>query len=104
MNDIIHNIRQRAKVQPKTIILPESQEPRIREAARQAQKQGIAKVLLLSPDKMDIQKIIFLLIMMLYISMVSLSASPHYTKDFNKTVEFQKNGKVSVKNINGRIQ
>lgn len=53
MRDIIHKIRQKAKAQPKTIILPESEEPRIREAARVVQKQGIARVLLLSPDKMD---------------------------------------------------
>ena len=53
MSDIIHKIRERAKLQTKTIILPESEEPRIREAAEVIERQGIARVLLLNPDRMD---------------------------------------------------
>lgn len=53
MNDIVHKIRQRAKNQPKTIILPESEEPRIREAAGIIKNEGIARILLLTPDKLD---------------------------------------------------
>ena len=53
MNGFIHRIRQRAKAQPKIIILPESEDPRIREAAKIIEKEGIAKIMLLSPDKID---------------------------------------------------
>jgi phosphate acetyltransferase len=51
--DIIAQIRRKAKENPKVIALPEYDESRTREAAKIIQKEGIAKVLLLSPDKID---------------------------------------------------
>ena len=56
MNEVIGKIRERAKAYPKTIILPESGDQRIKEAARIIEKEGIARILLLSPDKIDTQK------------------------------------------------
>ena len=56
MSNIIHKIRQQSKAQAKTIILPESEDPRIIKASKLIQKQGIARILLLSPDRMDAQK------------------------------------------------
>lgn len=56
MNDIIRKIRERAKTQLKTIVLPESGDSRIREAARIIEEQGIARVLLLAPDEIDARK------------------------------------------------
>ena len=53
MNDIIQRIKERAKTQPRTIILPEFEDSRIREAAGIIEKEGIARILLLSPDKID---------------------------------------------------
>jgi phosphate acetyltransferase len=53
MGNIINKIRTKAKVQLKTIILPEPEDPRIREAAKIIESQGIARVLLLTPDKID---------------------------------------------------
>jgi phosphate acetyltransferase len=53
MNEIIHRIRKQAGVQPKTIVLPEYKDPRITEAVRIIEKEKIARVLLLEPDKMD---------------------------------------------------
>ncbi|MFH1338869.1 MAG: phosphate acetyltransferase [Candidatus Omnitrophota bacterium] len=56
MNDAIHSIRERAKKQLKTIVLPESQDARVREAARIIAEEGIARVLLLEPGGMDAGK------------------------------------------------
>lgn len=53
MNVVIHNIRERARSQSKTIILPEYEDPRIREAAKIIEEEAIARILLLSPDKID---------------------------------------------------
>ncbi len=53
MNSPIRKIRERAKVQPKTIILPEFKDSRIREAAKIIEKEGVARILLL--DRMDSQ-------------------------------------------------
>jgi len=53
MNETISKIRQHAKQQLKTIILPESGDPRIIEACRIIEEQGIARILLMSEDKMD---------------------------------------------------
>lgn len=53
MDNFIHEIRQRAKSQLKRIVLPESDDPRIKEAARIAEEQGIAQILLLSPEMID---------------------------------------------------
>ena len=56
MNEVIYKIRERAKANPKTIILPESEDQRIKQATRFIEKEGIARILLLSPDKIDTQK------------------------------------------------
>ena len=56
MNDIIRKIRERAKYRSlKTIVLPEPEDSRVREAACFIEKEGIARILLLNPDKMDEQ-------------------------------------------------
>lgn len=49
--DIIQKIRQKAKAQLKTIVLPEYKDIRVVEASRIIEKEGIAKVLLLTEDK-----------------------------------------------------
>ncbi|MDD5255751.1 MAG: phosphate acyltransferase [Candidatus Omnitrophica bacterium] len=49
--DTIAKIRQMAKARQKTIALPEYEDSRTREAARIIEQEGIAKVVLLSPDK-----------------------------------------------------
>lgn len=49
-------MREQAKGSPKTIVLPEADDPRIKEAAEIIEKEGIARVLLLSPDKIKEQK------------------------------------------------
>ncbi|MCX5697644.1 MAG: phosphate acyltransferase [Candidatus Omnitrophica bacterium] len=51
--DVITNIRQKAKTNLKTIVLPEYNDPRVQEARRIIEREGIAKILFLSPDKMD---------------------------------------------------
>ena len=56
MNDVIYTIRERAKTQLKTIVLPEFQDARIREAAEIIEKEGIARILLLEPDRIDAEK------------------------------------------------
>jgi len=49
--DITKKIYAKAKSNPKTIVLPEYKDNRVIEAARFIQKEGIAKVILLSEDK-----------------------------------------------------
>jgi phosphate acetyltransferase len=56
MSSSINKIRQRAKTQLKTIILPEPDDSRIQEAARVIEKERIAHILLLSHDKLDVKK------------------------------------------------
>lgn len=51
--EIIAKIRARAKAQPKTIILPEYDDKRVQEASRIIEQEGLAKVLLLTPDKIN---------------------------------------------------
>jgi len=51
--DTIAKIRNRARVKLKTIVLPEYDDRRVVEAARIIEKEGIAKVLLLTKDKID---------------------------------------------------
>jgi phosphate acetyltransferase len=51
--DTITKIRNKAKVGLKTIILPEYDDNRTVEAAKIIEKEGIAKVILLTPDKVD---------------------------------------------------
>jgi len=55
--DTVKKIRDKAKAihraRPKTIALPEYNDKRVAEAARIIEAEGIAKVLLLTPDKID---------------------------------------------------
>ena len=51
--DTITKIRRQAMSRSKTIILPEHDDKRVIEAARIIEKEGIAKVLFLTPDKID---------------------------------------------------
>ncbi|MFH0762808.1 MAG: phosphate acyltransferase [Candidatus Omnitrophota bacterium] len=51
--DTIKYIREKAKSNPKVIVLPEYNDKRVVEAARIIEGEGIAKVLLLTPDKID---------------------------------------------------
>ena len=51
--DIVIRLRNQAKAGLKTIVLPEYDDARIVEAARIIEKEGIAKVLLLTKDKID---------------------------------------------------
>lgn len=51
--DTIARIRERAKVKLKTIVLPEYNDKRVVEASSIVEKEGIAKALLLTPDKID---------------------------------------------------
>ncbi|MFA5276011.1 MAG: phosphotransacetylase [Candidatus Omnitrophota bacterium] len=53
--DIISKIRQRAKLKQKTIVLPEYYDKRVVDAAKIIQQEGIAKVLLLTPEKIDLK-------------------------------------------------
>lgn len=50
-------IREKAKKQSKTIVLPEGHDPRVRRAAEFIQNEGIAKVILLEQGKLDPKKI-----------------------------------------------
>jgi phosphate acetyltransferase len=51
--DTIKKIRDRARSKLKTIVLPEYYDKRVAEAANIIEKEGIANVLLLAPDKVD---------------------------------------------------
>jgi phosphate acetyltransferase len=51
--DTIKTIRQKAKSNPKTIVLPEYDDRRVVEAARVIEQEGIAKVMLLARDKIN---------------------------------------------------
>jgi phosphate acetyltransferase len=51
--DTIEKIRQKARLKLKTIVLPEYEDRRIEEASRIIEKEGIAKVLLLTKDKIE---------------------------------------------------
>lgn len=51
--DIIKKIHQKARTNLKTIILPEYEDTRIQKAARIIEKEGIAKVVLLTREKID---------------------------------------------------
>ncbi|MBI5145349.1 MAG: phosphotransacetylase [Candidatus Omnitrophica bacterium] len=50
---IIQDLRQKAKSNLKTIVLPEPEDKRVMEAAKIIETDGIAKVLLLTKDKLD---------------------------------------------------
>lgn len=51
--DIVTKLRNRAKSKLKTIVLPEYEDERVLKACKIIEKEGIAKVLLLSRDKVD---------------------------------------------------
>lgn len=51
--DIINRIRDKAKTKLKTIVLPEYTDPRVIEAAKIIEKENLAKVLLLTKDKIN---------------------------------------------------
>lgn len=53
--DAIAKIRQKAKSKQMTILLPEYDELRTKEAANIISKEGIAKVILLTPDRINLQ-------------------------------------------------
>ncbi len=53
--DAIKKIREKARSKLKTIVLPEYDEKRTQEAAKIIEEEGIAKVVLLSPDKISAQ-------------------------------------------------
>ncbi|MDP2923867.1 MAG: phosphate acyltransferase [Candidatus Omnitrophota bacterium] len=51
--DTITKIHQKAKAKLKTIVLPEYEDSRVVEAARIIEQEGMARVLLLTPDKIN---------------------------------------------------
>jgi phosphate acetyltransferase len=53
--DVIEKIRERARSSVKTIALPEYDDPRVFSAAKIIEKEGIAKAILLTPDRIDRQ-------------------------------------------------
>lgn len=54
--DTITRLRKKAAAKLKTIVLPEYNDVRVAEAAKIAEKEGIAKIILLTPDKIDQQE------------------------------------------------
>jgi len=54
--EMIEKIRQRAKASLRTIILPEPEDARVREAARIIEKERLARIILLTADKIDPQE------------------------------------------------
>lgn len=57
MHPVIKQIRQKAKSLSKTIILPEAEDKRVKEAAKIIEKESIAKVILLDDYNLDKNKI-----------------------------------------------
>ncbi len=55
--DIINALRDKAREQSKTIVLPEGHDERVRKAAAFIEKNKIANVLLLEPGRLDAQKV-----------------------------------------------
>ena len=51
--DAINKIRDKARIKLKTIVLPEYNESRTKEAAKIIQAEGIAKIVVLSPEKIN---------------------------------------------------
>jgi phosphate acetyltransferase len=54
--DTVAKIRQKARSKKRTIVLPEYDDSRVLEAAGMIEKEGIAKALLLTPDRMSRQE------------------------------------------------
>lgn len=57
MEDLIKKIRQKAKSLQKTIVLPEADDERVREAAKIIQRESIAEIILLDKNSLDKGKI-----------------------------------------------
>ena len=55
--DIIQEMRLRAKKRQKLIVLPEKDDPRIKEAAKIIQKEGISRIVLLGKEDLEQKKI-----------------------------------------------
>lgn len=55
--DIIKKIRQKAKKDIKTIVLPEGADPRVAEAIKIIQSESLAELIVLTCDKLDSQKL-----------------------------------------------
>lgn len=55
--DIVRKIREKAKREKKTIVLPEGHDNRILEAEKVIRKEGIAELIVLTKDKLDPAKI-----------------------------------------------
>lgn len=51
--DVIQKIRTEAKKNPKKILFPESEDPRICEAVERINAEGIAEAVLITPDRID---------------------------------------------------
>ncbi len=51
--DIVEKLRQKARSNQKTIVLPEYNDQRVIEAAKIIEKEQIAKIIFLTPDKVD---------------------------------------------------
>ncbi|MFZ5801272.1 MAG: phosphate acyltransferase, partial [Candidatus Omnitrophota bacterium] len=56
MLEIINTLRQKAKQNLKTIVLPEGNDPRVRQAVEIIASEKIAKTIVLSPENLDPQK------------------------------------------------
>jgi len=53
MKNVIQNLRERAKKDPKVIVFPEANDERVVEAVEYIEKEGIAKPLLLTQDNLE---------------------------------------------------
>ncbi|MFH1505087.1 MAG: phosphate acyltransferase [Candidatus Omnitrophota bacterium] len=56
MNNIIQELRERAKKDPKKIVFPEANDERVVEAVKYIEKEGIAEPLLLTQDNLEPEK------------------------------------------------
>jgi phosphate acetyltransferase len=56
MKDIIQILREKAKKDPKLIAFPEVEDPRVQEALKYIEKEGIAKPLVITPDTIELEK------------------------------------------------
>ena len=55
--DIVNKIREKAKKEPKTIILPEGEDPRVVEAIKTIKSQGMAELVVLKKGELDRKKL-----------------------------------------------
>lgn len=56
MFEIIDALRQKAKQDLRTIVLPEGNDPRVKQAVEEVVREQIAKVIVLTPENLDLQK------------------------------------------------